>query len=458
MANMVRYLPHLPSPKQRLILQYDCTEALFGGAAGGGKSDYLLMAAMQGVMVPNYSALLFRRTYQDLSLPGSLMDRSHQWWSGTDAHWDGEKKMWLFPTGARIGFGYLDGPRDHQRYQSAEFQFVGFDEASQFEERPALYLLSRLRAPLEFPSWLGCRWRGATNPGGIGHEWLQKRYQIPEEGTTDIIEQRANGKVVRAFVPSLAFDNPGLNVVEYLQKLDLLDPITRDQLRNGKWLIDSSGLVYYCYSDNCLVDSLPTWIPASEWQHVLSQDYAATTDATALAVNSYSPHEPEVYLSWTEEHHGMSPSDAARRTNELEEQFGGFVAMVGDSGGLGAGYMLEMQKHWAIPMMPAEKQHKLAFIKLMNGELANNRYKVVAPFCQTFISQAKTLLWKDATRTKENQSQPNHSTDAALYGWRQCRHYSTAERPEPRNTADPYELHLIDVAQQREWAERSEWG
>ena len=189
LQNLVNSLPDLPSPKQRLFLRYPCTEGLFGGAASGGKSSALLMAALQGVMIPNYSAILFRRTYQDLALSNALMDRSHQWWSKTDAHWSAENKTWTFPSGARITLGYLDGRLDHLRYQSAEFQYVGFDETSQFPQEQALYLLSRLRAPLGFPSWLPCRWRGSSNPGGIGHEWLQSRYQIPSDGTRNILEQ-----------------------------------------------------------------------------------------------------------------------------------------------------------------------------------------------------------------------------------------------------------------------------
>ena len=71
-----RYSPTQPTPKQRAFLALDCLEALYGGAAGGGKSEALLMAALQYVHVPGYAAILFRRTYADLSLPGALMDLS----------------------------------------------------------------------------------------------------------------------------------------------------------------------------------------------------------------------------------------------------------------------------------------------------------------------------------------------------------------------------------------------
>ena len=471
LQNVVNYLPHLPSPKQRALLRYGCVEGLYGGAAGGGKSDYLLMAALQGIQIPGYSALLLRRTFQDLSLPGALMDRSHEWWSKTDAHWNGETKTWTFPSGARITFGYMDGRNDHLRCQSAEFQYVGFDECSHFEEQQALYMLSRLRAPIGFPAWLGCRWRAATNPGGIGHEWIQKRYRIPSEGTTKILSQRDSaGKIVRIFVPALAIDNPGLNVSEYLAKLDLLDPLTRAQLREGKWLIDSTGLVYYCYNENCNVDRLPADIKSSEWRYVLGADYGSMNDKCAFAVCAYSAHEPEVYLVKTEEHSRMSPSDAARRIQELTEEFGDFEFMVGDQGGLGAAYHLEFQRHFSIPMQAAEKTNKLGFIKLFNGELANGRLKVIPQHCETWVNQAKLLLWSDSQRQKENQSQHNDSCDAALYCVRACRHYGTNERQvdpsaiaiEEMAKRDPegaeWMQELLDEHRKREWEAGAGWG
>ena len=78
-TGLTRWVPHSPTPKQAEFLACQAKEVFYGGAAGGGKSDALLMAALAYVDVPGYAALLLRRTFADLSLPGALMDRAHQW-------------------------------------------------------------------------------------------------------------------------------------------------------------------------------------------------------------------------------------------------------------------------------------------------------------------------------------------------------------------------------------------
>ena len=92
------------------------------------------MGALQFVDVPGYAAILFRRTYADLSLPGALMDRAKEWLAGTAARWSDKEKTWHFPSGATLTFGYLEHEDDKYRYQSSEFQFLGFDELTQFSE------------------------------------------------------------------------------------------------------------------------------------------------------------------------------------------------------------------------------------------------------------------------------------------------------------------------------------
>jgi predicted phage terminase large subunit-like protein len=221
------YIPHDPTVKQAEFLLLDTKESLYGGAAGGGKSDALLMAALQYVHVPDYSAIIFRRTYKDLSLPGALMDRAHNWLDSTDAHWSESTKTWTFPSGATLTFAYLATENDKYNYQGSEYQFIGFDELTQFEMSQYTYLFSRLRRLKG--SKIPIRSRVASNPGGRGHDWVKQRF---------LVEGASKGRI---FVSAKLEDNPHLDTDEYEGSLMELDPVTRRQLREGDWEVRADG-------------------------------------------------------------------------------------------------------------------------------------------------------------------------------------------------------------------------
>lgn len=224
------YIPVEPSARQWAFLSLGVKEALYGGAAGGGKSYALLTAALEHVAVPTYRALLLRRTYQDLSLPDALMDLAKQWLMEVpEAKPVAGGREWEFDSGARLVFGHLDHEAHKYRYQGAAFHFVGFDELTQFTESQYRYLFSRLRRRSDIEAQgVPLRMRTATNPGGTGHEWVRSRF---------IVGMHHN----RRFVPARLEDNPHLDQAAYRQQLAQLDPITRAQLEGGDWDIRPEG-------------------------------------------------------------------------------------------------------------------------------------------------------------------------------------------------------------------------
>lgn len=260
------FVPHKPHERQQLFLDIKDREVFFGGAAGGGKSDALLIAALEYVHVKGYAAILFRRTYADLALPKALMSRAKEWLTNTPAKWRDVDKTWQFPSGATLTFGYLETDADRYRYQSAEFQFIGFDELTQFSESQYTYLFSRLRrlAGVEIP----LRMRAASNPGGMGARWVQERF-VPEDFTPEMADDpvvfwkegiNADGETVRrAFVPARIQDNPSLDRVEYEESLNELDAVTREQLLKGDWQIRERGNVYPAWEDGVSGRHVITW-------------------------------------------------------------------------------------------------------------------------------------------------------------------------------------------------------
>lgn len=210
-------------------------DAFYGGAAGGGKSIALLMSALLYVHETKYNAILIRDTMKNLSMPDSIMDVSHQWLSDTDAHWSGDKNRWTFPSGATLSFGYLDDPRSHFNYQSAQFQFIGIDEAVNIRENQAKYMFSRLRKLKNNP--IPIRFRCASNPPAGEQiskgQWVKNRYVDPKTRKKGVI-----------FIPAKMEDNPSLNQEEYRLSLSQLDAITRKQLEEGDWEIKQLGNIF----------------------------------------------------------------------------------------------------------------------------------------------------------------------------------------------------------------------
>ena len=268
------YCPEEPSLTQRVFLRTNALEALFGGAAGGGKSSALLMSAMQYVDVPNYSAILFRRTYADLSLPGALMDRFKDWIAGQeDIHWNANSYVATFPSGARISFGYLNNTNDYLRYKGSEFQFIGMDEVTEIRENDYRYLFSRLRRPAGGPlAQVPLRMRAASNPAP---NWVRQRF---------IVEGKETGRI---FVPSLLQDNPGIDADSYRMALQALDTVERNRLEKGDWWSTSLGTLFD-RNDFVIIDPHEVPIVTSAARAVRFWDLAAT-----------EPHSGNLDPDWT---------------------------------------------------------------------------------------------------------------------------------------------------------------
>lgn len=226
------FCPHDPYFKQKIFLLIPSLEVLYGGRAGGGKSDALLMAALQYVDVPGYAAILFRNSFADLVLPSSLMSRAREWLEPhmPEVRWSSKNNSWIFPSGASLTFGYLDNPDDHLRYKGMEVQFVGFDEVTEIKEKHYLYLFSRLRKPKEGPlSKVPLRARGASNPAP---NWVRDRFiehPVDEKGRR------------RIYIPAGLDDNPYIDQESYRESLAMLDPVERARLEAGDWWAEEPG-------------------------------------------------------------------------------------------------------------------------------------------------------------------------------------------------------------------------
>jgi predicted phage terminase large subunit-like protein len=261
---LTKYIPYDPTPKQRAFLLMNLIkEILYGGAAGGGKSVAQLMGALQFVDVPGYSAILFRQSYADLSLPGALIDMSKQWLmpfvESGEVRWSEKDKKYTFPSTATLNFGYLESDNDCYRYQGAEFQYIGMDEVTHISPVNYRYLFSRLRKPKSLNVPL--RFRATANPGGQYGDYYYQRF---------FVEGKEHKRV---FIPAGLQDNPYLDTEEYTETLQELDPVTREQLLNGNWEIKAAGDMFNRHWFNIVPESeIPTMASCVRYWDLASTD------------------------------------------------------------------------------------------------------------------------------------------------------------------------------------------
>jgi hypothetical protein len=242
-----------PAPKQSMLLAAIDFEVLYGGAAGAGKSDCLLIDALglqQGAVYNrNYQAILFRRTFPDLR---DLIDRSQELYPymGGGGKYDKQSHIWTFPSGARVEFGHMQYDSDRFKYRGRAFQYIGWDELTLFPtDVPYRYLLSRVRS--KDPT-ITCYVRATTNPDGPGFRWVKEYWRIQTEGTStrfkvevtdpETAEVSTSG---RRFISARLSDNPFLADSGYRQTLLLLSSEEQRALLMGRWETPNIKGAYY---------------------------------------------------------------------------------------------------------------------------------------------------------------------------------------------------------------------
>lgn len=270
------FIPHRPTVAQWRFLLADLRlgadsgrvfECLYGGAAGGGKSDAMLMAAAMFVDHSEYACLILRRTFAELSKPGAIMDRAIEWWRPRGVHWDGTTKTFTFPSGAKVAFGYLQHEHDHLQYQGSEAHAVCWDELTQFPRESQYRYIGISRVRRRDGCKIPLRNLSASNPGGPGHSWVKQRF----------IGDPAAGVVApHPYIPARIEDNPHIDREAYIEGLLDLHPTVRDQLLRGDWAARDPGDYFRAEWFGPLLDPATDIWPSSDCIRIRWWDLAAS--------------------------------------------------------------------------------------------------------------------------------------------------------------------------------------
>ena len=250
------------------------TDVLYGGAAGGGKSYAMLVDPLRYAHRAAHRGLIIRRSMPELR---ELIDKSRELYPKAfpGCKYKEVEKLWNFPSGAKIEFGFLERDADVYRYQGQAYSWIGFDEITHLPtEFSWNYLASRLRTTdSEIVPYMRC----TANPGGIGATWVKKRYIDPQPANTSF--EGADG-LTRKFIPARLQDNPFLaHDGRYEKMLNALPPTQRQQLLDGNWdVAEGAAFTEFNPIDHVIT---PFELPL-HWERTKGIDYGYASESACV--------------------------------------------------------------------------------------------------------------------------------------------------------------------------------
>jgi hypothetical protein len=250
------------------------TDVLYGGAAGGGKSYAMLVDPLRFAHRAAHRALILRRSMPELR---ELIDKSRELYPKAfpGCKYKEVEKLWNFPSGAKVEFGFLERDADVYRYQGQAYSWIGFDEITHLPtEFSWNYLASRLRTTdSEITPYMRC----TANPGGIGAHWVKKRYVTPYAPNESF---RGDDGLTRKFIPARLSDNPYLSYDgRYEQMLNALPPTQRKQLLEGDWDV-AEGAAFTEFDRNLHIIE-PFELPMY-WERIKGIDYGYASESACV--------------------------------------------------------------------------------------------------------------------------------------------------------------------------------
>lgn len=320
------------SGKQELFLSLPDSifEQFYGGAAGGGKSESLMMRPILRQWTDNnrFQGIILRRTYKELE--ESLIERSKRGGMNKDgteipsfydfgAEYNEQKKKWKWPSGATLTFGHAEEESDIRKYDTSEYQYCAFDELTSFTEFQYKFMaFSRVRSIIPSIPALVC---SGSNPGNIGHRWVRERFVEPARQGGKIIAERIKGDLIkRIFIQAFLTDNPRLmeNDPLYIRRLELLPEADKRAKLYGDWWT-FSGQVFSEWRTEPFIDEppnachiIPPYIPDLRLPRVLAIDWGKRaltfgiwgvplSNGRAIIYNEYPPTDRDGNLIQGEE-------------------------------------------------------------------------------------------------------------------------------------------------------------
>lgn len=271
-------------PRQWGAFESVATEILYGGAAGGGKSHLIRIAAIVWCSeIAGLQVYIFRRIKEDLFKnhmegPKGFRAMLAGW---VEAGWcsivDDEVRFW---NGSKIFLCHCEHEKHIYKYQGAEIHVLLIDELTHFTERMYRFLRNRVRmVGIVLPAKYAGRFPRilcGANPGNIGHQWVKATFVLYGQEYEIKVTPPREGGMVRQFIPARLEDNPSMEEDDpgYEGRLQGLGSDTLVKaMRWGDWNV-VEGAFFECWSHKNII--APFRIPDS-WVRFRSGDWGSAS-------------------------------------------------------------------------------------------------------------------------------------------------------------------------------------
>ncbi|MAJ58057.1 MAG: Terminase-like family protein [Candidatus Pelagibacter sp.] len=390
-------------------------DVLYGGAAGGGKSFAMLIDPLRYCHKSAHRALILRRSMPELR---ELIDKSRELYPRAfpGAKFREVEKLWNFPSGAKIEFGFLERDADVYRYQGQAYSWIGFDEITHLPtEFGWNYLASRLRTTdPELQTYLRC----TANPGGVGAQWVKKRYVEPSNHNKSFVGKDG---LTRKFIPARLQDNPFLaEDGEYERMLLSLPPVQRKQLLEGNWEISEGAAFAEFDLDIHVIPpfEIPAW-----WERLKGVDYGYASESCCLWA-AIDPEDKTIIIYRELYEKGLTGEALGNRITELEESEVKSITGVLDTSawsktgysGPTIGETLVRQGH---KLRRADKNRVAGKIQVheylrQNRQTGRPKLQIVSS-CKNLIKELQSLPLSSSNSEDVDTHSADHAYDALRY-------------------------------------------
>lgn len=417
-------------PRQDRFLNVfaDVYEAGYGGAAGGGKTDALVIyQGVRRMTYPGSNGLFLRRSFADLSKPGAAIDRFRELYERHGVVYNANSHEATWPNGSTTQFGYLSSDSEVHQYQGTQVDDITFDEVTQFSEYQYTYMFSRARVRKAELAALGMRAqvRCAGNPGGIGHAWFKRRFV---DRCWDEVYTDAQTGLTRVFVPAKVDDNQAMLRSDPLYKHALMNlpEMERRALLDGDWDL-FAGQVFGEWRRD--VHVVAPFVPPPHWRRWIGFDWGYAAPYVAL----FFAEEPDtrqvvIYRELTgTRHHDSEIAARIIEASQGEE----ILAMYCDpsiwakKNGVSTADIVAGTPGWRIPLEPADNDRLQGLRRVheylgwkpdgRGGEAVSPLLRVTEN-CRYLIASLPTLV-HDRVRVEDVDTDgDDHPYDAARYG------------------------------------------